>query len=234
MRYPVVISEVGHLRVVRDDLIPGGTKQRVLAPIMESLMCSGYRRFVYGGPAEGYAQLALAYAAREVGAMAVYFVARRKVRHPNTQRAALAGCEIREVDHGRLNVVQARARAYCAEVGAYHFPLGFAIPEFERLLAAEVAEALDGVDVPEVWSVAGTGLLSRCIQAARPDARVYAVRVGLEPDVGSARLYTAPEAFADPAREMPPFPSTINYDAKAWQFIRRYASPGALFWNVGA
>jgi hypothetical protein len=234
MRYPVVIEQVKHVRVVRDDLIPGGSKQRVLAPLMEQLAASGYERFVFGGPAEGYAQLALAFAAQEVGVEASYFVAQRRVLHPNTVRAQAAGCEIHHVPHGRLNVVQARARAFCEETGAYFFPLGFATPEFQSMLTAEITEALSGVAVSEIWCVAGSGLLSRCLQAAKPEAVVNAVRIGFPPEVGAARLLTAPEPFSETARQPPPFPSSANYDAKAWQFVMRHASPGALFWNVGA
>lgn len=234
MRYPVTITEHEGIRVVRDDLIPGGSKQRILAPLMEMLAGQGYRRFVFGGPAEGYAQLALAFSAQETGLGATYFVAERKVLHPNTIRAQEAGCEIRQVRHGRLNVVQARARAFCQETGSYFFPLGFSTPEFERMLTAEIAEALAPIDVEEIWCVAGSGLLSRCLQAAKPSAIVNAVRIGFEPSVGLARLHLAPETFSEQAEIPPPFPSSANYDAKAWRFIREQASPGALFWNVGA
>jgi hypothetical protein len=34
--------------------------------------------------------------------------------------------------------------------------------------------------------------------------------------------------------DAPPFPSAPTYDAKAWKFMKQYAKPGALFWNVGA
>lgn len=234
MRYPVHIEQVGHVSVVRDDLIPGGSKQRILAPLMEQLAESGYREFVFGGPAEGYAQLALAYAAAETGLRSCYFVAQRKTLHPNTEKAHAAGCRIVQVPHGRLNVVQARARSYCAATGAYFFPLGFSTPEFEAMLTSEVCEALSGQSFPEVWCVAGSGLLSRCLQRAVPGAQHYAVRIGFEPKVGAARLLVAPETFSETARVPPPFPSSANYDAKAWQFVAASAQPGALFWNVGA
>lgn len=234
MRYPVQIEEIAGIHVVRDDLIPGGSKQRILAPLMEQLATQGFREFVFGGPAEGYAQLALAYAAREIGLQATYFVARRSRLHPNTEKALQAGCRIEQVDHGRLNVVQARARAYCASSGAYFFPLGFSTPEFEAALSAEVSEALAGSSYPEVWCVAGSGLLTRCLQRAVPSAQHYAVRIGFEPSVGAAHLLVAPERFSEEARIPPPFPSSSNYDAKAWQFIASQAAPGSLFWNVGA
>jgi 1-aminocyclopropane-1-carboxylate deaminase/D-cysteine desulfhydrase-like pyridoxal-dependent ACC family enzyme len=234
MRYPVTIQQVGQISVVRDDLIPGGSKQRILSPLMEQLANQGYRRFVFGGPAEGYAQLALAYAAQETGLQATYFVAERKQLHLNTIKAIDAGCDIRQVKHGRLNVVQARARQFCAETGSYFFPLGFSTPEFEAMLTAEVTEALAPHNPTQIWCVAGSGLLSRCLQAAKPNIPVYAVRIGFEPKTANAHLYHAPETFAQPAEIKPPFPSSENYDAKAWRFIQQHAKPGALFWNVGA
>lgn len=234
MRYTPVIDSIGDILVVRDDLIPGGSKQRILAPLMMSLARQGYKRFVFGGPAEGYAQLALAYSAQETGLSATYFVAKRNQRHANTIKAAQAGCDIQEVPYGRLNVVQARARQFCQITGSYFFPLGFSTPEFQHMLTAEITEALADIDPPEIWCVAGSGLLSRCLQAAKPHTPVHAVRIGFEPDIGNATLYTAPETFSEDARQPPPFPSSSNYDAKAWQFITRHAQPGALFWNVGA
>lgn len=234
MRYPAVIKETNGILVVRDDLIPGGSKQRILAPLMMHLAQQGYKRFVFGGPAEGYAQLALAYSARETGLSATYFVAKRKQPHINTIKARDAGCDIQEVEHGRLNVVQARAKQFCQLTGSYFFPLGFSTPEFEHMLTAEITKALRDIDPPEIWCVAGSGLLSRCLQTAKPNTPVHAVRIGFEPNIGNATLYTAPEQFADDAKQPPPFPSSANYDAKAWQFITKHAKPGALFWNVGA
>jgi hypothetical protein len=84
----------------------------------------------------------------------------------------------------------------------------------------------------EFWSVAGSGTLTRALQAAWPDAAAHAVRIGADPDAGRATLYHAPEPFERPAKQPPPFPSCDNYDAKAWRFITAHAQPGALFWNV--
>lgn len=234
MRYPAHIDQVGHISVVRDDLIPGGSKQRILSPLMRNLAEQGYRRFVFGGPAEGYAQLALAYSAAETGLQSTYFVAKRKVLHPNTVKAMEAGCDIQQVDHGRLNVVQARARTFCEQTGSYFFPLGFSTPEFQQMLTDEITEALAPLNPTEIWCVAGSGLLSRCLQAAKPGVPVHAVRIGFDPAVGGATLYHAPETFSEVAQQPPPFPSSANYDAKAWRFILQHAKPGALFWNVGA
>lgn len=233
MTFPVQIDEFEGIRVVRDDLLPGGSKRRALTPLLARLAARGFEEFVFGGPAEGYAQLALAHSANDVGCRATYFVAARKQLHRHTQDALDNGAQIVQVKNGRLNVVQARARRYCEETGAYFFPLGFSTPEYEAELTRHISSALAGMDITETWCVAGSGLLARCLQAAVPHASHNAVRIGFAPKHGTARLFEAPEQFRDSAQVPPPFPSCSNYDAKAWRFIRQHASEGALFWNVG-
>lgn len=228
MRLPApYIERHGQVLVVRDDLVPGGTKRRILPELM-----AGGVEYVYASPAYGYAQVALAYASREVGAQATVFTAKRKELHPRTAEAMEAGARIIMVPTGYLANVQAKARSYCLASGATLLPFGFDTPEFQAKLTA-IALDLDVVP-PEVWTVAGSGTLSRALQAAWPSARFHAVRVGIEPAVGTARVWRAPENFEVDAKITPPFPSCSNYDAKAWRFIRVAASPDALFWNVAA
>jgi hypothetical protein len=158
------------------------------------------------------------------------FCARRLYWHDRTREAERLGATIREVPNGYLNVVKARAREYCEETGAKLLPFGLDDPTFIGALAA-VARRLP-VQPTEVWSVCGSGVLTRALQMAWPTAEFFGVRVGAEPQAGRARMYRALEEFEQPSREPPPFPSTLNYDAKMWSFVKRYATPGALVWNV--
>ena len=59
---PVIVTVEG-IHVVRDDHIPGGTKRRVLEPLVAK---SAGTEFVYASPAYGYAQIALAYSDHDV------------------------------------------------------------------------------------------------------------------------------------------------------------------------
>lgn len=215
------------LAVVRDDLIPGGTKRRVLGAIMAA---APQEEFVFGGPRQGYAQVALAYAARDIGKWATFFLA-DGARHPLTAEAEAAGLRVRRVPAGRLSVVQARAREYARDREALFFPLGFDIPEFHAGLEAIARRMPQAEWGGKVFVCAGSGALSRALQRAWPKAQHKAVRIGMPPDVGAAELLIAPERFDQEARIPPPFPSCPWYDAKVWRFARR--SPGALFWNVG-
>ena len=116
--------------------------------------------------------------------------------------------------------------------GAALLPFGLDVP-IVRDGIAEVAANI-GINPAQVFTVAGSGTLTRALQQAWPNAEFIAVQVGKSPQVGRARLIIAPEKFEDDAKIKPPFPSCSNYDAKAWRFIRQHAEPGALFWNVAA
>ncbi len=224
-----VLERVGEINVVRDDLLLGGTKRRALHSILPGIPA---HEFVYASPAAGYAQVALAYACRDFGKRATVFTAKRGTLHRCTAEAKRAGAKVVLIPTGYLTNVQAKARAYAESVGAYLLPFGFDTDEFREALAQE-ARGLSIIP-HEVWAVAGSGTLIRALQSAWPAAQFNAVQVGRLPKIWDARLYVAPERFEQDATIRPPFPSSLNYDAKAWRFIREHASPGALFWNVGA
>ena len=231
LTWPIETSVVDGVTVVRDDLLPGGSKRRFLSPLLGELP---EREFVFGGPAEGYAQVALGWSAIDTGKQATFFIAARQHEHPLTVQGRELGVRYVACRPGYLTVVQKRAKDYAADVGARFFPLGFAAPDVEDAAVRALAPAAAQLGAFEqVWCVAGSGFLSRVLQRLWPDSEHIAVRIGMTPNVGNATLLTAPEAFKNPAQRPPPFPSCQHYDAKAWRFIASRAAPGALFWNVG-
>lgn len=220
-----VIEEHAGILVVRDDLIPGGTKRRVLDRLLV-----GAEEFVYASAAYGYAQVALAYACRDLGKRATVFTAQRQAWHPRTVEAQDAGARIVGVPYGYLSNVTAKALAYSRATGARLLPFGFDTGDFLAGLA-DVARGLP-LSPGEVWCVAGSGTLCRALQQAWPNASIHAVLIGADADTADAARYRAPERFEQDARLSPPFASCSNYDAKAWRFIIEHAKPGAVFWNV--
>ena len=226
---PPVVETIGRFKVVRDDLLPGGSKMRYMLPYLAG---RPEREIVYASPAVGYAQIALAHVCAMLGKQATIFVAMRKNPHERTLRAKAAGAKIYQVPCGYMTVVSARAREYCADRGAYLVPFGVNVPEAIEHFAT-AARQIPFVPA-EVWACSGSGSLVRGLQMAWPNAKFNAVRVGAMPDVGRAKLWTAPEKYEQKARTPPPFPSCDNYDAKVWQFMGANAADGALIWNVGA
>ena len=226
---PVVETHLG-LRVVRDDLLPGGTKARFLPALFEDV-----DELVYATPAEGGMQLALAYTARRLGKRATIFVARRRQYHARTEEAIAVGASVFGVEPGYLVVVQARALAYASVTeGARYLDFGGASPVAEAELARVASRVAARVGpVPEVWVASGSGVLTRSLQRAFPDADHIAVQVGREiEEPGRALVVSSGYRFEQVARDTPPFPSCPHYDAKAWEHAVGAAAPGSLFWNV--
>lgn len=231
MNLPTPVIEVHNgFRIVRDDLIPGGTKRRVVSLLLDDR----HEEYVYASPRQGYAQIAIALACRDAGKRATIFLAEAAEPHPLTVRAVEAGATIIDVKMGFLKNVQSAARQYAQQKRARLLPFGLDAPVIRDGLAA-VARSLPFVPA-EVWTVAGSGMLTRSLQQAWPEpTRFHVVKVGKDDiDTGRATIHRCTRSFAQNAKVFPPFPSAKNYDCKAWEFMLKYASPMALFWNVGA
>lgn len=216
------------VRIVRDDLFPGGTKARFLACAFE-----GADEVVYASPAEGGAQTALATVAKDLGKRATIFIAKRQEPHPRGLMAKALGAKVMQVTPGYLSVVQSRARQYADAHGAKLLPFGANFPEAIDAIA-DAARAT-GEQPREVWCAAGSGVLMRGLAKAWPKAKRFAVQVGRSlksDDVAGASIIEAPYQFGDQCRDVPPFPSDRHYDAKAWAICRDRHGAGALFWNV--
>ncbi len=223
-----VLQRHGDFWVVRDDLLAGGTKARALAAFMAA---SQAQEFVYAGPAQGYAQLALAHTARAFGRRATVFTAARRSLHPVTLAAQSLGARVEQVAFGRLSVVRARAREHAAQTGAELLPFGLDVEICIQAIAS-AARSLE-LTPAEVWTVAGSGVLTRALQRAWPGARFVAVIVGGRScDIGRADRLEYPAPFEAKAGVQPPFPSVPTYDAKGWHLMQQRAQKDALFWNV--
>lgn len=224
------IEEHQGIGVVRDDLFGGGTKARFIPRLFERA-----DEVVYASPAQGGAQYALAFVARNLGKRATIFVADRREPHPRQYEAKALGAKIVLVKFGMLSNVQARARDYARDVGAVLAPFGMDTSEaLDDISAAAIA--LDE-HPDEVWCSAGSGTLCRSLKRAWPVAHHVAVAVGrnIPPgDVAGAELIRYPKPFEHHAAVVPPFPSDPHYDAKAWEIAtaRKRAGRRILFWNV--
>lgn len=235
-----IIEEHQGIRVVRDDLLPGGTKARFIYKMFETC-----EELVYASPQEGGAQTGLSIAARVLKRKFTLFVAMRKIPHERVALSEKLGANVVKVKPGYLSTVQARARDYARRARLFDrrvvHDLGFGLESDDAIMA--LAEAAIKIPRPrELWFSAGSGTLAKGLARAWPDVPRFAVQVGhvLGPnDVGGAMITRCPLAFSEKEEELPPFPSDLHYDAKAWKALRidlsRRESPnrdGITFWNV--
>ncbi len=225
---PIRIDEIDDWRILRDDLTPGGTKARVLPSVLADL--DAPEIISYASPVYGYAQIALAIAARATGRRAVIFCAARKSLHPRTMEAAEHGAEIVQIPYGYLSNVTSKAKSWCAAKGALLLPHGIDTPPMHQHLQ-NLASSIPQPD--SLLLCAGSGTLTRAIANAWPGTAITAIQIGATPNIPThAQLLQAPEKFEHDAKQPPPYPSCGNYDAKTWQF--RHHAPRSLIWNVAA
>ena len=240
----------GLTAVVRDDLLPGGTKVRALDYLIgHDPAYTQMTEWVYGSsPAHGYAQWALGLVCLRYQKQAQMFMAARAMDKLHRLQTLGLGCPATTyhwVPNGMLSVTQKRARDYVAESPQTRalLPLGGNAPTAVSALT-QVCASLTLPFVPDtIWSVLSSGTLSRALQAAFPDAAVYGVTVGHTPtpeERGRAVLVASSYRFDAPVRaaDAPPYPSAPSYDAKVWPCYRdwRKSNPNrnVLIWNVGA
>jgi len=232
---PQLVDHDG-FKVVREDLMGFGSKCR-----FGDILVSTCKQdtLVYVQPRYGFAGISLAYLANKYNKKLVLFSPSQKEISDHQAICVEMGAEMKFKRIAAMPVLNAHAKKWAEDNGAFFIPLGL---RHELVTAAAVKVAHDLAEKygypEEVWSAISTGVLQRSLQIAWPDAKFNAVAVARnikKGERGNATIWSHPKAFTqdvDPQYN-PPFPSAMNYDAKAWEFMTKHGSPGAWFWNVG-
>jgi len=229
----LTIEKYNNINVLRDDLLPGGTK----SIFMEHILDSTQSEYVYASPVYGAAQLALSSYCQKAGKKATIFCAQRKQLHPNTQRCIELGANIQQVPYGYLNVVQSRAKKYSEENNCQLLAFGLDTELSRSLIAQRTQQVIEhlGYEPEEIWCALGSGVLTEGILAGTTHSKIKAVQVGKEYTNKHSRLEVIayPKSFEKISTYPADFPSTANYDLKAWEICNQQVnSDKVLFWNV--
>lgn len=227
---PVVVTHDG-VRVVRDDLSVG-TKIRggdLLASRVEQ------KRLVYVQPRTGLAGVSLLDVCnRRDKDLTLFMPSSKRISH-HQACCIEQGADARFFRIAAMPVLNNYAKRWADEHGHYFIPLGL---KHELVTAGLINAALKIPEPEEVWTVVSTGVLTRALQIAWPNATFHAVAVARNMksgEIGRADIISAPEPFqrAINMDDRPPFPSVPTYDAKAWRYIPKNTGRDILFWNVG-
>ena len=231
---PPIIEQYDNITVIREDLIPGGTKAR----FAESLF-TNIDELVYASPVQGGAQTALALAARKLGKKLTLFVAAREEQHPRVLLSKQLGAEIIEIKFGMLGNVQAQARRYAdrdrlfssrRRIHCLEFGLGS-----DRVVEAIAATARQIPKPEQIWCAAGSGTLARGIGLAWPDVPKFVVRVGhkFSYNMPNIKYLTYPKSYDYHEPRESPFPSDPVYERKAYRIMLEHVgNQRATFWNT--
>ena len=252
LHLPKLAGEVVRkLHVVREDKLPGGTKQRAIIPFLEQLKGLGLKEMVYASPFCGFAQLALALGGQNLGIDITLFCEADPATHQEhqlTEQARQAGAQIFIRD--TLSNAEQAAQEYADSRSlAFKIPLGFNHPSFLSFYESRIREQFSLLSeqlggAPKVlWLPVGSGTLRRVFSKIVPaTTRLECVNVRVLPltDPRIAEIAHAPNVgfhqaellFQERCTNTPPVPSNLFYDAKVWEFICRSGKDGDVWWNV--
>ena len=227
---PVVMEHEG-VRVVRDDLIVG-TKTRA-GDLLAAR--SNHHTIVYSQPRVGLAGVSILDVARHHNKNVVLFMpASRKISH-HQACCIEQGAQVHFKRIAAMPNLNLYAKQWADENDAFFVPLGLR----HELATAGIVHAASMIEEPdEVYVATSTGVLTRALQIAWPNAKFHCVAVARNlkaGELGRAEVISEPLAFNTPEKHdnMPPFPTVSTYDAKVWKYIPKNSGKNILMWNVG-
>jgi hypothetical protein len=229
-----VIKDVEGFKVIDDGEFAYGTKAKMgdffISQIKEDSM-------VYVAPRTGFAPYSLTYLAKKYNKK-LYLVV------PASEKASEH--QLKAIEEGGIPIfvripamptANIWAKNFAQKIGAKYLPFGL---KHESVVAGGVRvfnDALKQHDIKNMWTVFSTGVLSRTLQIAIPNAEFNAVAVARnvqEGELGRARFYSYDKPFLKEARHASPFKSILTYDAKGWEIMKKLGKEGDWFWNVAS
>lgn len=231
-----IVKEHEGFNVVREDLMGFGSKCRFGDILVQSCPSD---TLVYVQPRYGFAGISLSYLAEKYNKKLVLFSPSQKEISDHQAICIENGADMKFRRIAAMPNLNKIAADWAKENNGFFIPLGL---RHELVTAAAVRVAYDMAQVhgepKEVWHAMSTGVLGRALQIAWPNAEFNGVAVARnikDGERGRAKMWSHPKEFSqNVATEFePPFPSALNYDAKAWELMLKNGNPGAWFWNVG-
>jgi hypothetical protein len=247
-----VIIEHDQISVVRDDLLPGGTKRRFLTEILiDQYVNFKQTEFVYPGTALGAAIIAIGHSVKEVNDLSIpvkakIFIAKRNEMNNIMKEAFEAGGGFLEYEYVNMgfykNVINAALKYSKTQDYIHFFQSGLRSPKAIDAIAkiGDIIKKKHG-QFDAVFSACSSGTLQAGLQKAELGKKFFAVGTGMKnPEHGSAFLieHYKLQKFEQNAKIKPPFPTFLNYDGKVWQYALQYKKENShervLMWNVAS
>jgi hypothetical protein len=230
--FTFTIKDIDGFKVVDDGEFEFGSKAKMadffISQVKEDAL-------VYVAPRTGYAPFSLCYLAKKYNKKLYLVMPASKEASQHQLTAIEYGAIPLFVRIPAMPTANIWAKQFAEKVGAKYLPFGL---KHEMVVAGGVRIFYDNfkdMNIPEIWTVFSTGVLSRTLQIALPDTTFNAVAVArnIQPgELGRARFYSHAKKFTDNSEIVPPFDCIRTYDAKGWEFIKKFGKQGDWFWNV--
>lgn len=216
----------------------GGAKTR-FAEFFISTLPEDVTELVYCQPAVGLAGPSLSYLAAKYNKSLTLFMPARQKATRHQLYCIERGANAIWKRIAAMPNLQRMAADYAAnKPGALYIPFGLKHPMVAAGGVRAVYDMFKGSTEPpkEMWTVISTGVLTRVLQIALPDTEFHAVAVARNiknGELGRAKFWSYHKAFTEKADYIPAtFQTVETYDAKGFEYMRKFAKPGAWFYNV--
>lgn len=249
---------------MNDDYVKLGEPNVFVDPYNENLTIIDYSNTVYGlkgiaasryfsklsktphatvayvAPRFGYATVSVAALAELYGIRAIFFAAAAKtVSESQAVISTFKGCEIQFMRVASLSNMHRKMKHWCENNSVMEIPMGLknATMVSAGIAASFIDYALIHGEPAETYSAMSSGTLSRAMQIAWPNANHKAVAVARSIQAGEkgvAEVISSDVPFSQKCAFQPSFPTTANYDAKAYKLAVKTTTPNSVFINVGA
>jgi hypothetical protein len=230
--FTFTIKDIDGFKVVDDGEFEYGTKAKMADFYMSQVKKDS---IVYCAPRTGMAPLSLSYLCKKYNKKLYLFMPASKEASLHQLLAIERGATPIFVRTPAMPTLNLWAKKFAEKIDAEFAPFGL---KHELVVAGGVRVFYDNfkdIDIPDMWSVFSTGVLSRTLQIALPNAAFNAIAVArnIQPgELGRARFYSHAKKFTADADIIPPFDCIRTYDAKGWEFIKKFGKQGDWFWNV--
>lgn len=243
----VVIEYYDNIGVFRDDLLYGGTKQRVIYEYLQFMDYKRYECVIYCGPPEGVMQVALGVVAKYIN-MPVYMLYTGDhdyTHYPLSMKAHKLGVNLVQLQKS-LKEAQIYAKEFSYEKHGLLLPFGLNDQNFKNILCKALKLAIPAsIRNKEIvlWTVVGSGLLLNVFYNVFPLAYIIGVEVGIKTNahnINPSRTFIirAPYKFGEKTIYPPPYPTVNTYDGKIWEQLKyidifQFKTPRKHYvWNV--
>lgn len=223
--------------ILRCDLSPAGFKAFAAEKMISEIVP---QTLVYCAPRVGHAPEAICVLAEMYHKDVVFFCpASKEVSNHQAVLSTYPNAELRFIKIAAMPTLNIYAKRWASENGAKFLPFGLSgVPQVTAGIVNLCKQISDKYGEPsEFYCATSTGTMIRGLQIGWPNATPKSVAVARnihDGEIGRGDVISATMPFLKPTKDLPPFPTTATYDAKAWSRFKNEGKPGSIFINVGA
>ena len=263
IKYPITIKEYEYngktFKVIRDDLLEVGTKQRVAKNYCTYLVAHSetpITHLLYTGTYNGFGPVALAWGANQINIKATVVLSLEPVGYGKKLTKELAeltknvklcrkyGAEVLFVNNWKeINQMGAKLSE---QEGWYWVPLGFDDETFIRCLAYDLTKCINldnqdeisNLNGSNIWMVGGSGTIARAYSLAYPNSTIYlipAILKQINKLENKCKKYKNIKIIQHHSKKLiTPYPTVENYDSIAWDTAVALGKTGDYILNVAS